>query len=223
VRNLRGWLSGLGGAAAVTIGAVVAALIVAGVTPFHGGDGRVKIPAHPRQLALGDQSGVGTAVSTTSGQQRTQASGGTRAGSGHRSAPLAGNSGPVSVRHGGSQAPKPRLPGAGGGGSHDSTSPVSGAPSTSTPAPGGGNPGGGNGGGGGGQQPGSLGDTVKNTTQQLGDTVNGATQTVGNTVGAVSPALGDTVKQTGPALGNTVKGTGDVVNNTVDGLLGGHR
>jgi len=66
VLNLRGWLGGLGGAAAVTIGVVIAALIAAGLTATHSGDGHVRMPAKPRQVALAPQSGVGTAVAATS-------------------------------------------------------------------------------------------------------------------------------------------------------------
>ena len=225
--NLRGWLGGLGGAAAVTIGVVAAALIVAGLTSLPGVQEHVRLPATRRHVALGGQSGITTAASSTSPARRsrptsTAAGGGTHAD--RRT--LAGGTGPMSVRHGETRTPRPRVPGSNDG-SRDSSSP---APGVSAPAPGGGgspggdggNPGGGGGEGGGRRQPASLGDAVKNTTQQLGDTVNGATQTVGDTVGAVSPVLGGTVKQAGPALGDTVKGTGDLVGNTVNGLLGGH-
>jgi hypothetical protein len=226
VLTLRGWIGGLGGAAAVTIGVVIAALIAAGLTAFHGGGSHLNIPATPHTLALGDQGKVGTAaVSSSSAQHRTQKPFVRRSTSHRRTSALTGHSGPVRERRGGAQAPAGRAPSAPGGGSHDSTSPTTGTPSTSTPSPGsgGGNPGGGGGGGGTTiQPPSSLGGAVKNTTNQLGDTVNNTTQALGNTVGAVSPVLGDTVKQTGPALGDTVKGTGDLVGNTVDGLLGGH-
>jgi hypothetical protein len=225
VLTLRGWIHGLGGAAAVTIGVVAAALIAAGLTPFHGGDGHVTTSASPQRIRLGAQSGIGSAaVAATARQPSTRTSSPAR-GSTPQTRDLADGSGPLSVNPGGTQSPKPRVPAPGGG--HDPSAPVSGTPSTSAPAPGGGSPGkpggGGGGGGGTGQQPGSLGGAVKNTTQQLGDTVNGATQTVGDTVGAISPVLGNTVKQTGPAVGDTVKGTGDVVAVTVDGLLGGRR
>jgi hypothetical protein len=219
VLTLRGWIGGLGGAAAVTIGVVIAALIAAGLTAFHGGGGHVNIPATPHAVSLGDQGQISEAVSSSPGEhQSTPKTSVPHGASQRRRTPtLSGHSGPVRKRRGGTQTPAP-----GGGGSHDSSSPATGTPSPSAPSPGSG--GGSSGGGGGGttvQPPNSLGGAVKNTTDQLGDTVDNTTQAVGNTVGTVSPALGDTVKQTGPALGNTVKGTGDLVGNTVDGLLGG--
>jgi hypothetical protein len=221
VLTLRGWIHGLGGAAAITIGLVVAALVVAGLTAFHGGDGHVKVPDPSQRIALGADSGMTEAVSASAGRQHTRTSSGAAHGRKPASRVLAGTGGgPVSVRHGESRAPAQSLPGPGEG-SHNSSAPVDGAPSASTPQPGGGNPGSG-GGGDPVQRPSSLGGAVQNTTQQLGDTVNGVTQTVGNTVGAVSPALGNTVNQTGSALNDTVKGTGDVVGHTLDGLLGGH-
>jgi hypothetical protein len=222
VLTLRGWIGGLGGAAAVTVGVVVAALIAAGLTTFHGGSSHVTLPATAQKLALGSSQGqVAGALAAASPRRGTQTS--------SRRAPvtrthgrkpaLTGHSGPVSQRRGGAQVPTPVAPVPGG--SRDRTSsPATASPVPSTPAPGSG--GGGNGGGGTVQQPPSLGNTVKNTTQQLGDTVNNTTQTLGDTVGAVSPVLGNSVKQTGPALGDTVKSTGDLVGNTVNGLLGGH-
>ena len=217
--TLRGWIHGLGGAAAITIGLVVAAPVVAGLTTFHGGDGHVKVPDPSQRIALGADSGMTKAVSASAGRRHSKTSSGAAHRPGPASRVLRGGAGPVSVRHGGSRAPGQALPGSGEG-SRNSSAPVDGVPSAGTPQPGGGKPGGG--GGDPVQRPSSLGGAVQNTTQQLGDTVNGVTQTVGNTVGAVSPALGNTVNQTGSTLNDTVKGTGDLVGHTLDGLLGGH-
>ena len=221
--TLRGWIGGLGGAAAITVGVVIAALITAGLTAFHGGASHVNMPTKPHTLSLADRSGVGAAVSARSAAQHgTHEVSSIRHGTSHRRTfALTGHSGPVRERRGGAPAPTGTAPVSPGDGSRDSSSPTTSTPSPSVPSPG---SGGGNPGGGGSttQPPASLGGAVKNTTQQLGDTVNNTTQTLGDTVGAVSPVLGNTVKQTGPALGGTVKGTGDLVGNTVNGLLGGH-
>jgi hypothetical protein len=217
VRNLRGWIGGLGGAAALTVGVVAAALIAAGSTVFHGGDSHISVPAAPKKLAIGSVEQIGAAASAASGSLTTSGSlGGRAVGRRQARAPrLPGVTGPVGEHRRGAPAPVRRPPGPSGGGSVTSTSPAPAPPVSRSPGPGGG------GGGGPSPQPApSLGGTVKNTTQQLGDTVNGATQAVGDTVSGVSPALGDTVKQTGPMVGNTVKGAGDLVGNTVDGLLG---
>jgi hypothetical protein len=223
----KGWIGGLGGAAALTGGIVLAALMATAIVGFHGGAPKLRAPGIEGKVALaqgGHQTGsTGTSAAAHAGstQASTRNAARTRRSAARSLGHLDGHR-QLRRRGGGTLAPTPE-------GTHHAESPAGSAPPTSAPAaaPPSNNPGGGGPTGGGDVTQRSstpVGDTVRNTTQALGDTLGGATQTVGNTVSTVSPALSNTVNQAAPVLDNTVKNTGDAVGGALDGLLGGgHR